>query len=73
MATGAFANTCYSLIGTDYGISVAGVYKSEGGKLIEVPGSGGVSPLDADASYRKAEAEYGAAWYKAISTDIWDR
>ncbi|WP_284336828.1 NAD(P)/FAD-dependent oxidoreductase [Comamonas sp. NoAH] len=72
-ATGAFANTCYSLIGADYGISVAGVYKTDGGKLIEVPGSGGVSPIDADAGYRKAEAEYGAAWYKAISTDIWDR
>lgn len=69
----AFANTCYSLIGTDYGISVAGVYRSEAGKLIEVPGSGGVSPANADAGFRKAEAVYGAAWYKAISTDIWDR
>ena len=71
VATGAFANTCYSLIGPDYGISVAGVYKTDDGKLIEVPGSGGVSPADADASYRQAEAQYGAAWYKAISTDIW--
>ena len=71
VATGAFANTCYSLIGPDYGISVAGVYKTNDGKLIEVSGSGGVSPADADASYRQAEAQYGAAWYKAISTDIW--
>ena len=69
----AFANTCYSLVGTDYGISVAGVYRTEGGKLIEVPGSGGVSPANADAAFRKAEAHYGEAWYKAISTDIWDR
>ena len=69
----AFANTCYSLVGTDYGISVAGVYRTEGGKLIEVPGSGGVSPADAGAAFRKAEADYGAAWYQAISTDIWDR
>ena len=67
----AFANTCYSLIGTDYGISVAGVYRAEGSKLVEVPGSGGVSPANADAAFRKAEADYGAAWYKAISTDIW--
>jgi len=71
LSAGAFANTCYSLVGTDYGISVAGVYRSEAGKLIEVPGSGGVSPAEADASYRKAEADYGAAWYKAITTDIW--
>lgn len=69
----AFSNTCYSLIGTDYGISVAGVYRANAGKLIEVPDSGGVSPANADAGFRKAEAEYGAAWYKAISADIWDR
>lgn len=69
----AFSNTCYSLIGTDYGISVAGVYRTNAGKLIEVPDSGGVSPANADAGFRKAEAEYGAAWYKAISADIWDR
>lgn len=69
--TAAFANTCYSLIGTDYGISVAGVYRSTAGKLIEVPDSGGVSPMDGNAAFRKAEADYGAAWYKAISADIW--
>lgn len=68
-----YANTCYSLIGNDYGISVAGVYRAQEGKLIEVPNSGGVSPLDGNATFRKAEADYGSAWYKAISTDIWDR
>ncbi|MDI9855685.1 NAD(P)/FAD-dependent oxidoreductase [Comamonas sp. 17RB] len=68
-----YANTCYSLIGNDYGISVAGVYRAQEGKLIEVPNSGGVSPLDGNAAFRKAEADYGSAWYKAISTDIWDR
>lgn len=60
-------------MGTDYGISVTGVYQAQAGKLIEMPGSGGVSPLQADAGFRKAEAIYGAAWYQAISTDIWDR
>ena len=73
LPTAAYANTCYSLIGTDYGISVAGVYRSEAGKLIEVDGSGGVSPANANADFRKLEADYGAAWYKAISADIWDR
>jgi NADPH-dependent 2,4-dienoyl-CoA reductase/sulfur reductase-like enzyme len=67
----AYANTCYSLIGNDYGISVAGVYKAQQGKLIEVADSGGVSPLDGNAAFRKAEADYGSAWYKAISADIW--
>ena len=71
LPTAAYANTCYSLIGNDYGISVAGVYKSQEGKLIEVPDSGGVSPIDGNAAFRKAEADYGSAWYKAISADIW--
>lgn len=72
-AQASYTNTCYSLIGTDYGISVAGVYQAQDSKLIEVPDSGGVSPLDGDGAFRKAEADYGAAWYAAISADIWDR
>ena len=69
LPTASLANTCYSLVGTHYGISVAGVYRAQDGKLQEV--AGGVSPLQADAGFRKAEAIYGAAWYQAISTDIW--
>ena len=67
-----FANTCYSLVGPDWGISVAGVYRAEGDTIVEVPDSGGVSPIDADAAFRRAEAEYGASWYAAITADTWD-
>lgn len=66
-----FANTCYSLIGPGYGISVAGVYAAEGEKVIEIAGSGGVSPLEAGPEFRQAEANYGAGWYASISADIW--
>ncbi|MDO5631985.1 MAG: NAD(P)/FAD-dependent oxidoreductase [Paracoccus sp. (in: a-proteobacteria)] len=66
-----FANTCYSLIGPDWGISVAGVYAADGDSVVEIEGAGGVSPIDADADFRKAEAVYGAGWYDAISADIW--
>ncbi|CAM5190310.1 FAD-dependent oxidoreductase [Oligella ureolytica] len=66
---GHFANTCYSLIAPDYGISVAGAYTTEEGKMVER--SGGVSPMDADETFRKREADYGADWYAAISLDIW--
>ncbi|NLP32561.1 MAG: FAD-dependent oxidoreductase [Oligella ureolytica] len=66
---GHFANTCYSLIAPDYGISVAGAYATEAGKMVER--SGGVSPMDADEAFRKREADYGADWYAAISLDIW--
>ena len=68
-----YANTCYSLIGPGYGISVAGVYRAEAGRVVDVPHSVGISPLDADAAFRDAEARYGASWYAAISRDIWDR
>lgn len=71
LPTASFANTCYSFVGPDYGISVAGVYRAQEGKMMEVPNSGGVSPANKDAAFRKAEADHGAAWYKAISTDIW--
>lgn len=66
-----WVNTCYSLIGPDYGISVAGVYRAEDGKVISVEGSGGVSPAEADAAFRKREAQYTLGWYAAITQDIW--
>lgn len=66
-----WANTCYSLVGPDYGISVAGVYRAVDGKVVSVEGSGGVSPADADAAYRRREAQYTLGWYDAITQDIW--
>lgn len=66
-----FANTCYSLIAPGWGISVAGVYRAQDGKVVEVEGAGGVSPLDAGPEFRRAEADYGAGWYASICADIW--
>jgi sulfide dehydrogenase [flavocytochrome c] flavoprotein subunit len=64
-------NTCYSLIAPDYGISVANVYGLEDGKLVELKGTGGVSPREASADFRKLEAQYGVGWYNAIAQDAW--
>ena len=66
-----YANTCYSLVGPGYGISVAGVYRAQEGRLVDVPHTVGISPLDADAAFRAAEARHGAAWYAAIGAAIW--
>lgn len=66
-----WANTCYSLVNPDYGISVAGVYKAENDQIISVPGSGGLSPANAPAAIRRNEAAYAVGWYNAISQDIW--
>jgi sulfide dehydrogenase [flavocytochrome c] flavoprotein subunit len=70
-ATPSWANTCYSLIAPDYGISVANVYNVVEGKLNEIKGSGGVSPREASPEFRKLEADYGVAWYNAIANDAW--
>ena len=63
------ANTCYSLIDPDYGISVAGVYRAEETRWVSVPGSGGTSYRGADGSVRRLEARYAEDWFKAITEE----
>lgn len=63
-------NTCYSLVAPDYGISVAGVYAPRDGLLAEIKGAGGVSPLDAPAAQREAEATYAQAWFQTITREV---
>ncbi|WP_412851949.1 FCSD flavin-binding domain-containing protein [Ectothiorhodospira shaposhnikovii] len=64
-------NTCYSLVGPDYGISIAAVYRYTNGEITGVPGSGGVSPADAGPNFRRQEARYTQGWYDSITADIW--
>lgn len=65
-----YVNTCYSIAGPDWGISVAGVYKlGKDGKIADVPGSGGVTPMDASPEAHKREVEYAHSWYKNIVLD----
>ena len=62
-------NTCYSIVQPDYGISVAGVYRPEKDLFVDIEGAGGVSPLDAPASTRVAEAQFAHGWYKTITRE----
>jgi len=62
-------NTCYSIVQPDYGISVAGVYRPEKDLFVDIEGAGGVSPLDAPAATRVAEAQYAHGWYKTITRE----
>jgi sulfide dehydrogenase [flavocytochrome c] flavoprotein subunit len=66
-----YVNTCYSLVGPDYGISVAAVYRLGDDGIAGVEGAGGVSPKDADAEFRLAESRYAVGWYQSITADIW--
>jgi sulfide dehydrogenase [flavocytochrome c] flavoprotein chain len=63
-------NTCYSLAAPDYGISIAGVYHVVDGKLVDVEGAGGTSPLDAPAETRALEANLAAAWFRTITGEV---
>lgn len=63
-------NTCYSLVGPEYGISVAAVYRlDEKGELVGVKGAGGVSPRTAASMQRSLEARFAQGWYSAITAD----
>jgi sulfide dehydrogenase [flavocytochrome c] flavoprotein subunit len=67
------ANTCYSLIGPNYGISVAAVYEAHANTIVNLKKthkSGGLSPMNADASFRLLEAQYAEGWYQNQVADI---
>lgn len=63
-------NTCYSLVGSDYGISVAGVYHPGEKAWESVSGAGGASALEADAEVRRREAGYAAHWFDTITAQV---
>jgi NADPH-dependent 2,4-dienoyl-CoA reductase/sulfur reductase-like enzyme len=63
-------NNCYSLVAPDYGISVAGVYHPVDGKLVDVEGAGGTSPVNAPAAARAFEASVAAGWFRTITGEV---
>ena len=67
----AFVNTCYSIVAPGWAISVAGIYKlGADGKIAEVPGSGGLTPMDASPEAHAREVQYAYSWYDNIINDI---
>jgi sulfide dehydrogenase [flavocytochrome c] flavoprotein chain len=63
-------NTCWSLVAPGNGISIAGVFRPTDGLLADVPGAGGISPIDAPDEVRAQEAAYGESWYRTITRDV---
>ena len=63
-------NTCYSVVGPNYGITVAGVYTPVNGVLTDVQGAGGVSPIDAPRSVRAQEALFAEGWFNTITSEV---
>jgi sulfide dehydrogenase [flavocytochrome c] flavoprotein subunit len=64
-----YANTCYSLVAPDYGISVVQIYRVDDNKFVYVKEAGGVSPTDALPIQRKLEAEYADGWFRNVMAD----
>ncbi len=64
-------NTCYSAVAPDYGISVAGAYRTDAdGTLVSIEGAGGTSPLGASEDVRAAEFAYAESWYENITEEM---
>ncbi len=67
-----YVNTCYSLVGPKYGISVAAVYRLTDKGITPVEGAGGGSPKDADETFRKIEAVFAQGWYDSTVADMFN-
>jgi sulfide dehydrogenase [flavocytochrome c] flavoprotein subunit len=67
-----YVNTCYSIVGEDFGISVAGIYYLDAASntIEDVPGAGGVSPMDASPEVRRREVSYAHSWFKNVIDDM---
>ncbi len=63
-----FANTCWSLIGTDDGVKVGASYEATEEKIAKVDGF--ISQTGEDAALRKQTYEESIGWYDDITTDM---
>jgi len=63
-----FRNTCWSLVGDEYGIKVGASYKAGDGKIEKVDGF--VSQVGEDDATHAATAAEGFGWYEAMTGDI---
>lgn len=67
----AWRNTCYSLLAPGQAVSIAADYGVQGQRLVELPGSLALSPLQAPPGLRAQEAALAEAWYQSICADAW--
>jgi sulfide dehydrogenase [flavocytochrome c] flavoprotein subunit len=73
--TPSYVNTCYSIVGHDYGISVAAIYRlgtdDKGKQVIAgVKGAGGLTPADASPEHLRREVGYAHSWFNNITRDV---
>lgn len=67
-----FSNGCYSIVGSDYAISIVAIYQlAEDGRQIEkIANAGGASPSDASQAERRVDVQYAYSWYNNFTKDV---
>jgi len=68
--TPSYVNTCYSIVGAEYGIHVSAVYRlnDERSKITKV--SGGLTSMDASEETLRRSVGYAHSWFNNITGDI---
>lgn len=73
-----YANTCYSIVGPEWGFSVVHLFRVDNGEWIYVKQGSGISPVTFGTKdnpqpvppiYRKLEAEYADGWLRNLMAD----
>ncbi len=64
----AMINVCYSLVGQDYGVSIADIFKVVDNRIIKLPASG-VSPVTDSPAQPLLEAIYQRNWHRTFIND----
>ena len=65
-----WSNTCFSLVGSDYGVSISDVFEFRDGLIRKVPDSGAVSPVTDNPAQPLLESVYLKNWHRAFVKDV---
>ncbi|MDD3530123.1 MAG: NAD(P)/FAD-dependent oxidoreductase [Gallionellaceae bacterium] len=69
-----YTNTCYSVVGHDWGFSVVHLYRVDNGQWVYVKRGSGISPVTLGSKpvprlYRRLEAQYADGWLRNVLAD----
>ena len=73
-----YTNTCYSVVGHDWGFSVVHLFRVDAGQWVYVKSGSGISPVTMGTKeapkpvpplYRKLEVEYADGWLRNVMAD----
>lgn len=73
-----YTNTCYSVVGHDWGFSVVHLFRVDNGQWVYIKDGSGISPVTFGTKeapqpvpriYRKLEAEYADGWLRNLLAD----